>query len=266
MVFTVDTERIEQLLHVDRQRELVVLLLDGVHQRLALLATAGVEFQQTVAAGMQLGFQALTLGAGFVDQALEGVVIAIFQQRQQARAELMLQGIAGRAGGQEGVQRFVVPLEQALLRAGFQIGHVQLNSVLLADTVEAADALLEQVRMSRQIEQHQMVAELEVAAFAADFRADQHLRAELLVGEVGRGAVAFEDAHAFVEYRGRDAGAHAQRVLQIQRGLGVGADDQHLVLLQHLQGVDQPLDAWFDAPPALLVVDFVLCLIADFRV
>ncbi len=112
-----------------------------------------------------------------------------------------------------------------------------------------------------------MVAELEVAAFAADFRADQHLRAELLVGEVGRGAVTFEDAHAFVEYRGRDAGAHAQRVLQIQRGLGVGADDQHLVPLQHLQGVDQPLDTRVELPPAILLVGrFLLTLEGDFRI
>jgi hypothetical protein len=62
---------------------------------------------------------------------------------------------------------------------------------------------------------------------------DQHLGAELLVGEVGGGAVAFEDAHALVEHRGRDAGTHAQRFFQVQRGFGVGADDQHLVLLEH---------------------------------
>ena len=100
--------------------------------------------------------------------------------------------------------------------------------MLLADTVETADALLEQIRVGRQVEQHQVMGELEVAAFAADFRADQYLGAELFVGEVGGGAVALKDVHAFVEHRGRDAGAHAQGVFQVEGGFGVGTDHQHL--------------------------------------
>ncbi|MNZ40271.1 hypothetical protein D3C78_577840 [compost metagenome] len=139
--------------------------------------------------------------------------------------------------------------------------------MLLADPVEAADALLEQVRVGRQVEQHQVVGELEVAAFGADFRTDQHLGAEFLVGEVRRGAVALKDAHAFVEHGGGDAGAHAQGVFQVQGGFRVGADHQHLELLEHLQGVDQPLDARVEAPPALgLVAAVALVLEADFRV
>ncbi|MNZ35213.1 hypothetical protein D3C78_526040 [compost metagenome] len=71
-----------------------------------------------------------------------------------------------------------------------------------------------------------------------------------------------------MEHRGRDAGAHAQGFLQVQGGLGVGADHQYLDLLEHLQGVDQPLDARVEAPPALAVVALVLLLrlVADFRV
>lgn len=122
----------------------------------------------------------------------------------------------------------------------------------LADPVEAADALLEQVRVGRQVEQHQMVGELEVAAFAADFRADQHLGAELFVGEVGGGAVALKNAHAFVEHRGGDARTQAQGVFQVEGRLGVGTDDQDLELLEHLQGIDQPLDARVEAHQRLL--------------
>ncbi len=267
MVFAVYTERVEQLLHIDRQGELVVLLLDGFDQRLALFAAAGIEFQQTVATAVKLRFQALALGAGLVDQQLIGVVVTFFQLPQQTLTEAVLQGVAGRAGVEEGVQCLVIPLEQAFLRTGFQIRHVQLDGVLLADAVETADALLEKVRMRWQIEQHQMVAELEVAAFTADFRADQHLRAKLLVGEVGRGAVALEDAHALVEHSRRNAGAHAQRVFQIQGGLGMGADDQHLVLLQHLQRVDQPFHARIELPPAVARVAVVLlALEGDLRI
>ena len=266
MVFAVDAEGVEQLFHVDRQSELVVLFEDGLDQRFAFTGAAGVQLQQAVAAAVQLAFEADAFGGGFVQQLLPLAVVAVFQQRQQAWAELVLQGVAGGAGGEEGIQRLVVPLEQALLRAVLQVRHVQLDAVFLADAVETADALFEQIRVGRQVEQHQMMSELEVAAFGADFRADQHLGAEFFIGEVGRGTVALEDAHAFMEHRSRDAGAHAQGVFQIQRGFGVGADHQHLEFLQHLQGVDQPLDARVDAPPALLVVDFFLRLVADFRV
>jgi len=57
----------------------------------------------------------------------------------------MLQGVAGRAGVEERVQRFVVPLEQALLRAGFQVRHVQFDHMLLADPVQTTDPLFQQV-------------------------------------------------------------------------------------------------------------------------
>lgn len=115
VVLTVDAEGVEQGLHVDRQGELVVLLEDGLDQRTAFTAAVGVQLQQAVAAGMHLAFQALALGFGFAQQRTPGVFVGVFQQRQQARAELVLQGVAGGAGGEEGVQRAVVPLEQALL-------------------------------------------------------------------------------------------------------------------------------------------------------
>ena len=54
--------------------------------------------------------------------------------------------------------------------------------------------------------------------------------------------------------------------VQGQRGFGVGTDHQDLDLLQHLQGVDQPLDARVEAPPALFVAGLGLGLVADFRV
>lgn len=141
MVFAVDAEGVEQGFHVDRQGELIVLFENVLDQRLAFAGTAGVEFQQAVTAGMQFGFQAFALAAGIGHQGFPGLAFATFEQRQQARAELVLQGVAGRAGVEEGVEAFVVPLEQALLRAVLQVRDMQLDGVLLADTVEAADAL-----------------------------------------------------------------------------------------------------------------------------
>ena len=160
----------------------------------------------------------------------------------------------------------MVPLEQALLRAVLQVRDVQLDRVFLADPVETADALLEQVGVRRQVEHHQVVGELEVAALTADLGADQHLGAEFLIGEIGGGTVALEDAHAFMEHRGRDAGTHAQGVFQVHGGLGVGADHQDLGALEHLQGVDQPVDPWIETPPALVVAGLALGLEGHFRV
>ena len=266
VVFAVDAKGVEQRFHVDRQGELVVLLEDGFYQRLAFTRAARVQLQQAIAAGVQFGFQALAFVTGVGDQAVPGLAVAAFEQRQQAWAELVLQGVAGRAGVEERVERFVVPLEQAFLRAALQVGDMQLDGVLLADTVQTADTLFQQVRVGRQVEHHQVVRKLEVAAFAADLGADQHLGAELFIGKVGGCPVALQNAHALMEHRGRNAGAHAQGVFQVHGGFGVGTDDQHLGALEHFQGVDQPVDPWVETPPALVVGAVTLCLEGDLRV
>ena len=50
-----------------------------------------------------------------------------------------------------------------------------LNIAFLTDTVEAPDTLLQQIRVKRQIEHHQLIGKLEVTPFRTDFRAEQHL-------------------------------------------------------------------------------------------
>jgi hypothetical protein len=60
--------------------------------------------------------------------------------------------------------------------------------------------------------------------------------------------------------------SHTQGVFQVHGGFGVGADDQHFELFQHLQRVDQPLDARVELPPALLVIHIRLRLVADFGI
>ncbi|MNN11627.1 hypothetical protein D3C81_1245920 [compost metagenome] len=46
----------------------------------------------------------------------------------------------------------------------------------------------------------------------------------------------------------------------------MGADHQHLGALEHLQGVDQPVDARVETPPALVVGHLALGLEGNFRV
>ena len=253
MVFAVDAKGVEQGFHVNRQGELVVLLKDRLNQCFAFARTTGVKLQQAVAASVQFLFETLALNPCFVDQRLPFFIVCGFQQRQQARAELVLQGVAGRAGVEEGIQRFVIPLEQALLRAGLKVWHVNFDDVLLADPVQTANTLLQQVRVGWQVEQHQVVSKLEVAAFTADFGTDQHLGAEFFICEVGCSTVALKNVHAFVEDRCRNAGTHAQGVFQIHRGFGVGTDHQHLGALEHFQGVGQPFNPRVEAPPAFFI-------------
>ena len=40
--------------------------------------------------------------------------------------------------------------------------------MFLADTIKSADALFEQVRVERQVEQYQVMCKLKVASFTAD--------------------------------------------------------------------------------------------------
>ena len=119
----------------------------------------------------------------------------------------------------------------------------------LADTVKTADTLLQQIRVERQVEHHQIAGELEVTAFGADLRTQQHLSAGIFLGEPGGGAVAFDNRHPFVEHRGANAFALAQDLLQLQRGGRFGADDQHFLRAVAGEMAHQPFNARIEVPP-----------------
>ena len=59
-----------------------------------------------------------------------------------------------RAGGHriEGVEAFVIPAIQAVFCAARQVRDVYVNIMALADPVEPANTLFEQLRVARQIE------------------------------------------------------------------------------------------------------------------
>lgn len=126
---------------------------------------------------------------------------------------------------------------------------MDLDIVRLADTVETTDTLLQQIRVKRQVEHHQVAGELEVASFGADLGAQQHLGAGVFFSKPRRGAVAFDNRHPFMEHRGADAFALAQHLLQLQGGGGLSADYQHLLRAMAGQVTHQPLDARVEVPP-----------------
>ncbi len=73
----------------------------------------------------------------------------------------------------ERIQPLVIPARQQLRFGAGHPGDMDVDGPRLADSVEPSDALLEQLRVGRQIEEHQVVGKLEVPPLAADLRADQ---------------------------------------------------------------------------------------------
>ena len=65
----------------------------------------------------------------------------------------------------------MIPAQQSVLGGTAEHAGVDHDVVTLADAIEAADALFEQIRIERKIPQDQMVRELEIATFRADLRA-----------------------------------------------------------------------------------------------
>ena len=230
MLLVLDTELLEQAQDEIVVGQVRVGIREGAAQAVGMsLAHAG-EFEQAVAAGIDECRQFLMGGTALADQGIElgirvfAAVGMLFGQFDQALAIALEQfATIGRTAAERGKPE-VVPAHQGMLRGACEGAGVDHDVVLLADPVQPADALLEQVRIERQVPQDQMVGELEVAPLGADFRAQQQARA-FLVGEVGGIAVALEQAHAFVEAGHFDSAAGAQDLFEGQH-LGLAAADQ----------------------------------------
>ncbi|KZV15209.1 hypothetical protein F511_29958 [Dorcoceras hygrometricum] len=177
----------------------------------------------------------------FLVAAVVAACVLVGELRQGVAVAAQQLAAVGRAVA-ERIHALVVPARQHVLRA---VGHgqdVDADVVGLADAVEAADALLQQVGIQRQVPQHQPVRELEVAALRTDLRTQQQARAVGL-GEVCRVAVALHDAQALVEARDAGAAARAQRFLQRQHLGLAAADQQELVLRMRVEQGYQRVEA-----------------------
>ncbi len=220
-----------------------------LQQSLGARCEAGGELQQAVATFGDGGGEVGVRGAGLGHQRVEiGDCVGVAAGQRQGACDhalaVALEQFAAvlRAAG-ERAQALVEPAQQRMLRAAFEHAGVDVDVAALADAVEAADALLEQVRVQREVPQHEVLRELEVAALAADLGAQQQACAAG-VGEVRCGAVALHDAEPLVKARHRDSGAQAQCFLQrVQLGLAAG-DEQELLAGVRVEQSDQPRQAW----------------------
>ena len=249
-IVLIDADNIEQVHGKGDQVGIVILLFNAFGQLLRLFAAVGVNLQQAIATLFQLRFQRIVLLTAGFDQLIEafggfrgGKIINQFVMHA------VIHGATGRAGMFKRIKPFVVPANQHGLRGSFQIRNVDLDIVRLTDTVETANTLLQQIRVERQIEHYQVAGKLEVTAFGANFRTQQHLGAGVFFGEPCGGTVALNDGHTFMEDRGADPFALAQNLLQLKGGGRFCTDHQHFLRTVAGEIAHQPLDARVEVPP-----------------
>ena len=138
---------------------------------------------------------------------------------------------------------------------------MNLNIMRLTNTVQTANTLFQQIRVERQVKHHQIAGELEVTPFGADFRTQHYLGAAIFFAKPCCGAVTLNDRHPFMEYGGADTFALAQNLLQLKRGSGFRADNQHFLRAVAGQVAHQPFHARVKVPPgAGIAFEFLINL------
>ena len=164
-VILIDADLVEHLEGEGDHAGVVIFGGQLVDQLLGGSATAGVDLQQAIATLFQPGLERLVQFAGLDQQGVEGALLAgVGGQQLEQLVTYRFEHRAGRrAGLLECIQTIVIPELQGALGSPFQIGNVDLDGILLTDTVQSADTLLQQIRVEWQIEQHQMAGKLEVA-------------------------------------------------------------------------------------------------------
>ena len=117
-----------------------------------------------------------------------------------------------------------------------------MNVSALADPIQSADALFQQIRMEREIEAYEVLCKLKIAALTANFRADQRLRTTAFLGKVRGSAISLDQAQILVEGCAANTGFEMQKVLQRHRCFLVGTNHQHFFGAEIFQLLFQPLD------------------------
>ena len=139
-LLAIDAEDIQRALHVAGQCWVLVQLAYRLNHLLCSCWAASIKLQQAVATRIPLGELGSEHLARLFDNLVERFIVE--QRIGQGISKGIEQVAAHPMGRAERVHAFVVPAHQALAGAAGEVGHVQLNSVALADPVQAANALL----------------------------------------------------------------------------------------------------------------------------
>ena len=168
-----DAERVPVATHEVGQRDGAVVGAQSGDQLGAAPGGMRVHLEQPVASALELGVQARRQRGRVCDQ--RSGPRGFGQRGVQCIGQRRVHRARRRADRLEAAEPVAIPAQQYLARGTFEIRHVQFDGGALTDAIEAPDALLEQIGLAWQVEQHEVVGELEVAALTADLRADQHL-------------------------------------------------------------------------------------------
>lgn len=226
--------------------------LGGAHLREEFFGGDGVEggeLEEAVAAAVELVLQGNAEGGGGGEEvgdfggggefAADGMA---GDEGEHTLAELGLELGATVEGAGEGGEAGVIPSGEELAGGIGEVGDVEADGLGLADAVEAADALLDEAGVERQVEEHEVVGELEVAAFAADLGTEEELGAGGL-GKPSGLAVALDEGEAFVEEAGFEGGARLDGGVEGGDFARVAADEEDLALAVGEEEIDEPKEA-----------------------
>ena len=201
----VNAKVVEHIQQVFLQIRLPLLLLNLADELLRRRGTERIELQQAVPALFEESANGPARGRGplqKVRQLLFGcgaIRHGKFQgQVVDGAAKLEQQFVAAFEVAFKGIQAFVIPARQDLLRAVREKRDMDLDVFGLSDAIQPSDALFEQLRIERKVKQDEVMRELEVAAFAADLRTDQQPRSVGL-GEPRGVAVPLHQRESFME-------------------------------------------------------------------
>jgi hypothetical protein len=196
--FDMESEEVE---HLNEEGFEVAVFVSGaevVEEFVDLGGRAGAEFEEAVLTASETGLEFLVRGGGFFDEGGEVFFGEAVGEDGDFGGEGGLNFGGAVDGGFEGIEALVIPESEGFGAGAGEVGNVDVDGGGLADAVEAADALLEEFDVAGEVEEDEVVGELEVAAFAADFGADEEADA-FGVGEGGGVAVALEKGQTFVE-------------------------------------------------------------------
>ncbi len=196
--FDMESEEVE---HLNEEGFEVAVFVSGaevVEEFVDLEGGAGAKFEEAVLAASETGLEFLVRGGGFFDEGGEVFFGEAVGNGGDFGGEGGLDFGGAVDGGFEGIEALVIPESEGFGAGAGEVGNVDVDGGGLADAVEAADALLEEFDVAGEVEEDEVVGELEVAAFAADFGADEEADA-FGVGEGGGVAVTLQEGEAFVE-------------------------------------------------------------------
>ena len=133
----------------------------------------------------------------------------ILRQIVDARAESFEQLASAVQIFLEGIKTFLIPARQYFLRAAGDEWNMNLDFRSLPDAIKPPDALFQKFGIKREIKQHEMMRELEIASFASNFGTNQNASA-IFLGEPCGAAISLHERNAFVKHRHFDIDAFSE--------------------------------------------------------